>query len=327
MLIPYQNDLSNLQSLDLHASMAEITNWQGQQALKLDGLVIIPNLKVTDAKISVEIGAEDGCYRGVVFRLADPANYEMAYAQPHTSGQWDAIQYDPVFHNSNTWQIFYGPDYQKEALVPMNKWFSMSVDLKGNQAAIRVGDQDPLVVSRLAHPQNSGLVGLWTYRPAYFRNLCVAGEPSLAEMTAATHPLSPGLVEEWFLNGFGRVVCEPHGIINVNRYLPASIKVVRLTRLFEATRKTGIELCFGFSDKLSLLLDRKTIFTGQNNFNGFGGWQDRGYVEPDTNRLSVSVSAGIHRLSVVLRVIEPFGWGFTLALQGKHTILLPVEMG
>jgi len=46
----------------------------------------------------VLIGADEPAYPGIAFRVADVLNFELAYAVPHVSGQWDALQYDPVFH-------------------------------------------------------------------------------------------------------------------------------------------------------------------------------------------------------------------------------------
>jgi hypothetical protein len=90
---------TDLASLDIHAKANEITLWQGRQALRLeDGLALIPTRKLTNASLEVMIGVDGPAYPGIAFRVADVANYELAYAVPHVSGQWDAIQYDPVFH-------------------------------------------------------------------------------------------------------------------------------------------------------------------------------------------------------------------------------------
>src|SRR5512139_4030219 len=128
---------------------AAVVEWQGRRALKLNGLVIFPDLTLTEGHVEVQIGADGAAYPGIAYRVADRSNYELAYAQPHTSGLWDAIQYDPVFHNCNTWQLYYGPAYQQVAEVPTGGWFKFSLDFKDQRAIIRVGDQAPLVVNQL----------------------------------------------------------------------------------------------------------------------------------------------------------------------------------
>ncbi len=134
----YENDLTHLDELDVHASAAEVVAWNGRRALRLtNGLVMMPGLEVADGSVEVQIGAEGPAYPGIAFRIGDTLNYELAYAQPHTSGLWDALQYDPVFHGSNTWQLYHGRAYQKRVVVPTGEWFGLRVDVKGDQAHSR----------------------------------------------------------------------------------------------------------------------------------------------------------------------------------------------
>jgi hypothetical protein len=65
------------------------------------------------------------------------------------SGEWDALQYDPVFHGSNTWQLYHGPGYQREAQVPTGRWFRLKVDTCGMRAAVSVDGQPSLEVERV----------------------------------------------------------------------------------------------------------------------------------------------------------------------------------
>ena len=109
----YQNDLTDLNRLSLHGPAAEIVTWGGHEALNLNGLALIPELPIGDAAIEVQMGADGPAYPGIAFYAQDPLNFELAYAQPHTSEGWDALQYDPVFHGSNT---------ESRAL----NWFSMT---------------------------------------------------------------------------------------------------------------------------------------------------------------------------------------------------------
>ena len=174
-------------------------------------MALIPNYKTTDACIEVLIGADGSAYPGVAFRLADKLNYELAYTVPQVSGEWDALQYDPVFHGSNTWQVHHGPSYQRAAQVPTGCWFRLKMDFCGNRAAVSVDGQLPLVVDRLACSAAAGLFGLWTYLSAYFCDLQVSAcseqdiphgeKPNTAEDT----------VEAWFAEGYG-VVSSPETV-------------------------------------------------------------------------------------------------------------------
>jgi hypothetical protein len=323
-----EQDLTDLRVLSLHASEAEVVPWNGRRALRLvDGLALLPDLRLDDVSIEVWIGVEGPAYPGVAFRVTDVSNYELVYPVPHVSGLWDALQYDPVFHGSNTWQLYHGLSYQAEATVPLNEWFRLRVDVKGNRAAFTVGEQPPLVVGRLAHGKRAGLAGLWTFKPAYFAGLKISECRGLPESRWRAPKAPQGLIEEWFLEGFGVVRCESGGILNVNRYLPVSMEEAVLTRQFESVSEGQVEVGLGFSDQLSLELDGEVIFEGSNTFAGFADYGARGYAYAGMVTVPRTVTGGIHRLSARLRVTELFGWGLILALKGENVRLLPATLG
>jgi hypothetical protein len=318
-------DLTDLAHLHIHAAEAEAVTWGGRPALRLvNGLAIFPDLDRTGGTFEVSIAAEGSAYPGIAFRIADRANYELGYSQPHTSGQWDAIQYDPVFHGSNTWQVYHGPAFQKRATVPTGAWFTLRLDVQGERAAFTVDGQPPLIVDPLAHGLRSGLVGLWTYLPAFFSDFRVAPCESFPAGAAESADPPIGAVDAWFLEGFGRVACEPHGILNLNRYVPLSLGEAHLTRRFETLGEDAAEIAFGFSDDLTLRVDDQVVFQGQQTFSGMQDYAGRGYVEPDAHSLRPTLSPGLHTLSAALKTTEGFGWGLSLSLRGDHVRLLPM---
>ena len=321
-----EDTLTGLLNLEIHAEQAEVVTWQGREALRLEnGLALIPNHRMTDASVEVLIGADGPAYPGVAFRVADVLNFELAYAVPHVGGEWDALQYDPVFHGSNTWQVYHGASYQRATQVPTGRWFRLKVDFCAARAAVSVDGQSPLVVERLARPTAAGLFGLWTYRPAYFCDLQVSTCDGMDIPRGDVPTVAEGAVEAWFVEGYGAVTCEPNGVINLNRYLPISLSEVRLVRRFETPEGGAVTFEFGFSDALSLELDGQMIFNGENTFKGFADRAARGYVELGMQSLRQMLAPGAHRLAAVLRVSEPFGWGLALAAHGEGLRWLPVE--
>jgi hypothetical protein len=323
-----EHSLTTLSDLEMHAAQAGLVQWQGRKALQLeDGLILVSGDRTTDARIEMWIGSEGPAYPGVAFRVADVLNYELIYAVPHCSGAWDALQYDPVFHGSNTWQVYHGPSYQRATQVPIGRWFRLQVDVCGPRAAVSVDGQPPLVVERLARPSVNGWLGLWTFRPAYFCDLCVSTCDG-SEIPPGEMPGAPqGALEAWFVDGFGVVTCEPSGVLNLNRYLPTSLGEVRLTRRFALSVGGTVRFEFGFSDALSLELDGQMIFTAENKFTGFEDRAARGYPELGMQSLQQELSPGTHCLSALLRVSEAFGWGLALAAYGEKLHWLPVELG
>lgn len=319
----YSNDLTDLDRLQLQqARSAEVATFAGHRALKLDGLALLPDLALGDGCVEVSIAAEGPGYPGIAFRAADDRNYELAYAQPHTSRQWDALQYDPVIEGSNTWQLYNGPAYQAAVPVPTGEWFKLRVVMQGNRAAIRLDRERTLVVVRLAHGRAAGGIGVWTYRPAYFRDLRIGPAPELP--AAGILPLAPaGTIAEWSLEGAGVVACEPGGILNLNRYLSITAGSARLTRRFETVVAGPVDVAFGFSDELALQLDGDTVYTGTNTFTGFADRAARGYVEPGAHVVRRILAPGEHTLQAELKVTEGFGWGLQVALRGRGARLLP----
>jgi hypothetical protein len=319
----YANRLDSLEGLEVHAATAHIVDVDDGKALELEGIVLIPDLRTGDAEIEVEILAPAPCYPGVAFRYSDLTAFELAYAVPAVSGQSDAIQYDPVFNSSNTWQLHTGPSFQRQATVPVGEWFTLRVDINRDRAAIQVGEQPPLVVERLSHEIAAGGIGLWSFRPAWFRNLRISPARSLEDLHGEYPQAPDGAIDAWWLEGTGVIPCEPSGVLDLNRYVAAPDTVAHLIRRFTVDRETDVEFAFGFSDRLKLSLDGETLFEGTHTFSGFESQATRGWVLPESEGLIQRVGAGRHQLEAELEVTEPFGWGLMVALRGDKVRLLP----
>jgi hypothetical protein len=203
----------------------------------------------------------------------------------------------------------------------------LKVDFCDDRAAVAVDGQPPLVVEKLAYPTRDGLFGLWTFRPAYFCDLCVSTCDGLDASRGETPSIAEEVVQSWFVEGYGVVTCEPNGVLNLNRYLPASLEEVRLIRRFEMAEEGKVTFEFGFSDALSLELDDQAIFGGEHTFKDFEDRASRGYPELGQQSLQQKLAAGTHHLAATLRVSEPFGWGLSLAARGDGLRWLPVELG
>jgi hypothetical protein len=320
--------LINLDALEIRAAQAEIVTWHERKALRLEnGLALIREHKLKDASIELLIGTEGPAYPGVAFRVTDVLNYELVYAVPHVSGQWDALQYDPVFHGSNTWQLHHGPGYQREAQVPMDRWFQLKVDFSESQAAASVDGQPSLFVQRLAHSGTAGRFGVWTFRPAYFCDLQVSSCEGLETRAVEGPGAAEGVVGTWFVENYGVVACEPNGVVNLNRYLPTSLEKARLVRRFEVSEEAEITFEFGYSDELTLELDGKVICRAENTFRGFEDRVARGYAELGTGTVRRMLETGSHHLTAEVSVSEGFGWGLVLAAHGPGLRWLPAELG
>ena len=206
----------------------------------------------------------------------------------------------------------------------MGEWFTLRLDVEGERAVVQLGDQPPLVVERLSYGTRQGRIGLWSFRPAFFRNLKVTGPRALDELIGVAPVAPPKTITEWHLEGAGAVACEPNGVLNLNRFLAPTPDEVRLRRRFEAGSAGEVELGVGFSDALALRLDGELLFEGENTFKGIDKLANRGWVEVGPEPVRAHVVAGEHELEATLRMTEPFGWGQIITLSGPDLRLLPV---
>lgn len=352
----YQHDLSDLRWLSVKAEVASPGVLKGGKGIRLEnGLLTIPNLDLSSGAVEVEIAAPGPAYPGIAFRIQDPLNFELAYTQPHCSGMWDAIQYDPVFHGSNTWQIFHGEAFQQKASMPTDDWYSFRVEFYGDWAMATIDGQPPLIVRGLARPADPGSVGIWTYLPAYFRNLRVYGAPMsgsepppageapgspqstyLAGHQSMLVPdpvpprtsapkLPPGTVTEWFAEGYGVVKVEPHGILLLNRHFPLALREVTLSRRFVLEYDAEVRMEFGFSDDIAILMDGETVFAGSHTYRPTPDRAGRGYIQPGQYKAAKKLPAGEHAITVKLRNSEPFGWGLAFSMAAERLELLPAN--
>ena len=211
--------------------------------------------------------------------------------------------------------------------VPPQAWHRVRVEFQEQRALIRVGKQEPLLVNQLAHNHVAGLVGLWTYLPAYFSNLRVGDDqfdfpslyPDVVEERASV------TVDEWFLEGFGVVDTEPNGILNLNRYLPVSEHEVSLIREVEVRRDGKFNFSVGFSDQLTLKIGDEVIFSGENLYHNSPKWEERGYVQANQS-VNHHLSKGIHRITAILKAKEFFGLGVILNIEGDEFSFLPAHL-
>ncbi len=321
----HSHPLSTLEGLSLGTAQAEVVQWQGKTALLLNGLVWLPDWTAASARMEVSFAAEGPCYPGLVFHMGDPTTYELVYVQPHTSGKWDAMQYDPVFNDSNTWQLYHGEGYQKAAQVPTGQWMKMVLEFNEQSARVTVDGQEPLFVPHLAGAGFSGgPVGLWTYLPAYFCDLSIS---ELSEPLPEPPPLPalpPDMIREWSAWGYP-LECEPQGFLNLNRHFSPGLKTVVLTRQFETTAPDVVHLKFGFSDSLNLQLDGRSVYRGRTRWKPLPAWRSRGYVHHDYSHVDLPVEAGVHTLTARVSVSEYFGWGIIMSFNAACSHLLPLS--
>ncbi len=281
----------------------------------------------------------DKAYLGIVFRITSLSNFEYIYFQPHTSGKWDAVQYDPIFNRSATWQLYNGTAYQAAANIPTREWFHVKIQVIGDSAKVYLENNPKQVLSvKLKHDYSSGFIGVCSYHPAYFSNLRVTNldtvlsfkpEPTSASkkmyisnwLISEPYDNYDFTIEKPFINDsivskWQNINTEENYLMNLNRHFTfsKSINTVLAKVIINSKKPQKKKLYFGYSDKIRIYLNTESIFSGDNSFHESEKFEDRGYVLDKHQMIELPLVKGENEL--ILEISEKmFGWGFITHLE------------
>jgi hypothetical protein len=99
---------------------------------------------------------------GLAFRMQSTKKYELIYVRNGIGKQPNAVQYDPVFGGSITWQMH--PGFQADAEIPQDRWNHLKIVFKGPHAELYIdhADKPLLVVNNLEQGDSRGSIGVWS---------------------------------------------------------------------------------------------------------------------------------------------------------------------
>jgi hypothetical protein len=304
------------------------------------GIGYLDSLDFQNGTIECDLySPSDKAYLGIVFRISSLSNFEYIYFQPHTSGKWDAVQYDPIFNRSATWQLYNGTAYQAVANIPTREWFHVKIQVIDDSAKVYLDNNPKQVMSaKLKHDYASGNIGVCSYHPAYFANLkvtkldtVISFKPEQVTASKKTY-ISNWLIsepydnydftiEKPFLNDsivskWQKVNTEENYLMNLNRHFTfsKSKNTVLAKVIINSKKPQKKKLYFGYSDKMRIYLNTETIFSGDNTFHESEKFEDRGYVLDKHQMIELPLEKGDNEL--ILEISEKmFGWGFIAQLE------------
>ncbi len=278
-------------------------------------------------------------YLGIVFRITSLNNFEYIYFQPHTSGKWDAVQYDPIFNRSATWQLYNGTAFQAVANIPVREWFHVKIQVIGDSAKVYLDNNPIQVLSvKLRHDYSPGFIGVCSYHPAYFANLRVTKLDTVVPFKSEPITSSKNTyisnwlisepydnynfkIEKPFLNDsivskWQNIKTEENYLMNLNRHfnLSKSKNTVLAKVIIDSKKTQKKKFYFGYSDKIRIYLNTENIFSGNNSFHESEKYEDRGYVLDKHQMIELPLEKGKNEL--ILEISEKkFGWGFIAQLE------------
>lgn len=346
--IPWSDD-----RWQIEAAESAVEEYRGRQALRLrNGAAWLSGVTLRDGTIEFDLAAPAGQgFHGIAVRAVDRGNFEHFYLRPHQSRNPDATQYTPVFNGVTGWQIYATPRFALPLEIADDRWMHVRISFRGARLEVDV-DGQTLVFPEMVRVPEAGEIGLTSGgAPARFANLIVREGAPLTLSDSAGAPVDSvpsGIIEQWRVSSpFTESRLDPltthnpadwtdltwtplsagvRGIANLARLhgLSADTNTVFAAVTLRAERAQSVRVRFGFSDRVHVLLNGRTIYRGS------ALWRSRDYRFLGTiglhDEVILPLRAGDNELWFA--VSESFGgWGVTAQLPdgGARAIQPPAR--
>jgi hypothetical protein len=318
----------------------------GRPALVIGtGRALRRDITFADGTVEFDLAVTGGrAFAYFQFRMTSDEDHEEIYFRPHKNGLPDAIQYAPVHQGLSAWQLYHGPGGTAPAEFVRNGWTHIKIVIAGPSAAVFVGDvtTPQLVVPRMARPGAEGYIALRNFLPAGvdpakhssgFANLVL--RPGVVDYDfSKVNPVSapPGTIPRWevsrtFVPDSGPVrfiddsilksaqwrtlSADASGLLNfaIHLTVPDSLRVwgaaARVT--LTADRPRTVRLLLGFSDRVTVFLNGKPLFSGDQRY-FFDNPRQEGVIGFHQATVYLQLQQGPNE--VMLAVSDQFGgWG------------------
>lgn len=321
------------------ASGGKVVEFLGRKAFM--GTATLKDVVFENGVIEFDVAASTDrarSYPGVVFRSGPDRRWERFYIRPHRSALYgDVLQYVAAFNGVDSWQFYSGPGATATAVIPVNRWLHVRLEVAGVQARVFLGDsaQPALVIPRLKHGLSKGAIGVMgpADGTAYFSNFTVRADEGLAFDPPPPVDEVPGVVRDWKVSrpfpavrtdldapleaqdlgdpAWRALTAEPGGLVDIARLYPRSAgpDLVYARTVIESERDEIRKYDFGYSDVATVFLDGRPVFSGNSqyqgrdsSFLGVVGWFDAVFLP---------LKKGRNELTVAVAEVSG-GWGFMI---------------
>lgn len=341
----------------------EKDEYLGQQAIKLGtvetgafngyGAVVLKDTEFHNGIIEFDIAFDQKqMYTGLHFRLKGNQNCESFYMRPHVSGTPDANSYIPVYHDVQSWQLYYGKTFSTASKYSFTEWNHIKIIINDDVADIFINDmQNPQNTVALKHDNKSGKVELYTLNfggTTRFANFAllqtdtqeIKGMPK-EEPIAQTGSILNWEISESFDEKIllGKTILDEN-IRNLN-YTTIKSDITGITNLAKvqgvqegkdtAFAKITIhsdidqikKMDFGFANKVKVYLNGAILFEGDDNFQsrdetflGTMGLYDSVYLhfKKGTNEVLLAITE---------HALFKGGWGVKARFENVDGIIIP----
>lgn len=313
--------------------------YKGKEALRLKGAQAwLEDVAFNTGTFEFDIAfpSERG-FQGVRWQTQDRANFEEFYFRSHLSDKPDANQYNPVFGGIASWQLYFGEEYS----VPLHydgEWMHVRIVVDETGGEVYVDSVEPLFRFVKKGDFPPGGFGVYASRQnaAYFANFSFRpGQESLRSEPVVFPETDPGTVMRWEVAGpwdsdwsgadapafssdgleWAELDAEEQGITNLARTISGAERAHAAARvLIDASSSTMKTVDFGYSDRVSVYLNGRLLYRGNNT------WTSRDYRYLGTIGLFDQVPLNLvkGRNELVFVVTEAFG-GFGVMARFNDT--------
>jgi len=328
---------------------AKVADHMGQESLLMrSGSAILKDSDLENFTIEYDVAVKGPrSFVGVALRVSAGGGYEDFYIRPHQTGRFDAIQYTPVYNGVSGWQLY--PEGNAALDIPRDQWLHVKLVISGSRLeAYFDGASEPaIVVDELVRGESRGLVALKSnfpaeghptdFFPTAFANVVIESDDQPASYTEGTPPPEEsGFITSWDLSpafaappraledipadwiasdGWETVQTDPEGRVNIAKYraLPQGGGTVLARVMIHSASEQFKKLDFGASDKVSIFLNGRVLFTGDNTYRS-RSLRYLGVMTIDNDALFLPLKQGENEL--IFAVSEAFGgWGVTARLE------------
>ena len=315
----------------------------------VDLLGLPAGLELTDGVIEVDMAVTgERAFHGLVWRVVDRANYESFYVRPHQVGNPDACQYNPVYNDVASWQLYHGEGYWAPIQFPTGEWFTIRAVFAGDRLEVFVGDRHrPALESRLLMPAVRGGAGILIGGPGLYVSRFAVSDSPPAFVGDGPPPIAavPGVVPTWSVSDtfaefdppplelpagafdgrrWTRLVAEPTGLVNLATVngVGEGANSCWARATIRSDRARAVAMPFGFSDRAVVYLNGRARYRGDDSYRsrdyrflGSIGWYDTVFLplEAGDNDLAIAVSEDFGGWGVQARFDDRDGLGFDAA--------------
>ena len=200
-----------------------------------------------------------------------------------------------------------------------------------------MNDKEAFSIDHLRTSNKDGEIGIFSLYPNRFSNFKFSKSDSDYEVKAilGNKSTNPNIIKKWYLSEgfpFQREDCsleralnlpdkevntESSGLLPISKYIRRKSAgrfennreyAAILSKNIEVDKDTIRRFSFDFSDRVTVYLNKKPIFSGNNAFRAKGP-QHTGHLDIDTNVLHLNLKEGNNTLHCLV-IDKANGWGF-----------------